>query len=68
MDDVKQAVRETEAKVKETWRKIDGEEDLGDKVGNLGDDVRKDLGNAGDRVETELDRRTPSVHTTDDRA
>ena len=27
---------------------VDGDEDLGDKVGNAGDEIRKDLGNAGD--------------------
>ena len=48
MDDVKRTYREGEEKAKETWRKSDGDEDLGDKVGNLGDEVRKDLGNTGD--------------------
>ena len=56
MDDVKRTYREGEEKAKEAWRKSDGDEDLGDKVGNLGDEVRKDLGNAGDDLDREADR------------
>ena len=48
MDDAKKVYRQTEQDTKEAWRKSDGTEDLGDKVGNVGDEVRKDLGNAGD--------------------
>jgi hypothetical protein len=65
MDQVKKGYREAEETAKETWRKADGEEDLADKVGNLGDDIRKNLGNAGDDVRNavddaadEADRRT----------
>ena len=47
MDDAKRAYREAETNAKETWRNRDGE-DLADKVGNVGDEVRKDLGNLGD--------------------
>ncbi len=47
MDDAKRTYRETEEKTKEAWRNRDGE-DLADKVGNVGDEVRKDLGNLGD--------------------
>jgi hypothetical protein len=50
MDDVKQGYREAEEGAQETWRKADGEEDLADKVGNLGDDIRQGLGNAGDEI------------------
>ncbi|MEX1172893.1 MAG: hypothetical protein WEG56_09805 [Chloroflexota bacterium] len=50
MGDVKQGYREAENKAKETWRKADGEEDLADKAGNLGDDIRQGLGNAGDKA------------------
>lgn len=56
MDDVKKGYRETEETAKETWRKADGEEDLADKVGNLGDDIRKGLGNAGDEIDQKLDQ------------
>ncbi len=66
MDDVKKGYRETEETAKETWRKADGDESLADKVGNLGDDVRKELGNAGDELDNEMDRRTPAE--TDTRA
>lgn len=56
MDDVKKGYREAEETAKENWRKADGEEDLADKVGNLGDDIRKGLGNAGDDIREGLDR------------
>ncbi len=46
--DVKKTYREGEQETKEAWRKADGNESLTDKVGNVGDEVRKDLGNAGD--------------------
>ena len=48
MDDVKKTYREGEQETKEAWRKADGDESLADKVGNVGDEVRKDLGNTGD--------------------
>ena len=42
MDDTaKKTYRETEETAKETWRKADGEEDLADKAGNLGDDDKR---------------------------
>ena len=56
MDDVKQGYREGENKAKEIGRKADGEEDLADKVGNLGDDIRQGLGNAGDELDKAIDR------------
>ncbi len=62
MDDVKKDYREGEETAKETWRKADGEEDLADKAGNLGDDVRKELGNAGDTIDREVDERTDDRH------
>jgi hypothetical protein len=55
MDDIKKAGREADETAKETWRKADGEESLGDKVGNLGDDVRKHAGNAGDEIRRNAD-------------
>ena len=58
MDDVKRDYREGEETAKEAWRKADGEEDLADKAGNLGDDIRKGLGNAGDDLDNEVDRQT----------
>jgi hypothetical protein len=56
MDDAKRAYREAENKTKETLRRSDGDEDLGDKLGNVGDDIRAGLGNAGDEVRKEADR------------
>ena len=44
MDDVKKTYREGEQEAKETWRKSDGDESLADKVGNAGDDLRRDMG------------------------
>ena len=63
MDDVKRDYREGEEKAKEAWRKADGEEDLADKVGNLGDDIREGLGNAGDSVDREMDRQQRPTDT-----
>ncbi len=67
MDDLKKAGRETEETAKETWRKADGEEDLADKVGNLGDDIRKELGNAGDNVRNAADQAGDEVDARRDR-
>jgi hypothetical protein len=55
MDDLKSTYREGENKTKEAMRKADGEEDLGDKLGNLGDDIRQGLGNAGDDLREGVD-------------
>jgi hypothetical protein len=63
MDDVKREYREGEEKAKETCRKADGEEDLADKAGNLGDDIRQGLGNAGDEVDQEMDRQRTTTDT-----
>ena len=64
MDDAKKVYREGENKVREAGREWDGH-DVGDDVGNLGDDLRKDVGNAGDDIrrtarETEAERRKPA--------
>ena len=48
MDDAKRTYREGEQDTKKAWRDADGHESLSDKVGNVGDEARKDLGNAGD--------------------
>ena len=58
MHEVKKDAREVANKTKEAWRRADGEEDLGDKAANLGDDVRDALGNAGDTLRREADDRT----------
>ena len=55
MDDIKRAFREGEVGAKKGIRRADGKEDLSDKLGNLGDEIRKDLGNAGDDIRREND-------------
>ena len=61
MDDVKRVGREVETGAKKGMRELDGH-DLGDDIGNAGDEVKKDLGNLGDdlrrggrEVESEVD-------------
>lgn len=44
MDDVKKTYREGEQTAKEAWRQADGDESLADKVGNAGDDLRREMG------------------------
>ncbi len=56
MNDLKKGAREVENKGKETVRKLDGDESMTDKLGNLGDDVRHGLGNAGDTAREEVDK------------
>ena len=42
MSDLKRTVRDTEADMKEAWRKADGDESLGDKAANVGDRLEND--------------------------
>lgn len=65
MDDIKRVFREGEVGVKKGIRKADGKEDLSDKVGNLGDEIRKDLGNAGDDIRHNNDRTNDNYRRTD---
>lgn len=74
MDDLKRGSREVEDKAKEAWRKSDGDEDLGDKLGNLGDDIRReagnlgdDAGNLGDDLGDDLERRRRDQAMVDER-
>ena len=55
MDDVKKTYREGEQNAKEAARRADGES-LADDIGNVGDEVRKDLGNTGDDLANAGDR------------
>ena len=48
MSDLSKTVRDTEADVKETWRKADGDESLGDKLAGAGDRVENAVKDAGD--------------------
>ena len=49
MDEIKRTGREVETETKKQVRDLDGH-DLGDDIGNAGDEVKKDLGNLGDDV------------------
>jgi hypothetical protein len=53
MDTAKETYRDIEQDTKKVVRDADGH-DLGDDLGNAGDEVRKDLGNAGDRARREI--------------
>jgi hypothetical protein len=65
--EVKKGYREVEDKARELGREVDGH-DVGDDIGNAGDEIRKDLGNTGDdlrrsadeaRREAEVQRKLP---------
>ena len=58
MDDLKKDYRSVKNDAKEAWRKSDGEEDLGDKLANVGDDLRDEMGNAGDDIRREVNEHT----------
>ncbi len=49
MDDIKRVGREVETETKKKVRDLDGH-DLGDDIGNAGDEIKKDLGNMGDHL------------------
>jgi hypothetical protein len=49
MDEIKRAGREAETETKKQVRDLDGP-DVGDDIGNAGDEVKKDLGNLGDDI------------------
>lgn len=53
MDDMKKAGRDIEVETKKRMRDLDGH-DLGDDIGNVGDEIRRDLGNAGDDVRKDV--------------
>ena len=52
MDQLKEAGREIETETKKGMRELDGH-DLGDDIGNAGDEIKKDLGNLGDDIRRE---------------
>jgi hypothetical protein len=56
MSDIKRTVRDTGADLKETWRKADGDESLGDKAANLGDRAKNAIEDAGDELHEGADR------------
>lgn len=55
VSDLKKTIRDTEADVKEGWRKADGDESLGDKAANLGDRAKNAVENAGDELHEKTD-------------
>ena len=55
MDDIKQAGRDIQVETRKKVRDLDGH-DLGDDIGNAGDEIRKDLGNAGDEIRRDVDK------------
>jgi hypothetical protein len=55
MSDLNRTVRDTEADVKEAWRKADGEESLGDKLAGAGDRATNAVKNAGDALHEKAD-------------
>jgi hypothetical protein len=61
VDDYKKAGREIETEAKKQVRDLDGH-DLGDDIGNAGDEIRKHLGNAGDEIREGLDRADQERH------
>jgi hypothetical protein len=67
MDDVKKTYREAETNARKEWRKSDGEEDLGDKAANLGDEINKNAANAGDDLRKGVDEAKDAVEDETER-
>ena len=55
MSEFKKTVRDTEADMKEAWRKADGEESLGDKLAGAGDRATNAVKDAGDALHEKAD-------------
>jgi len=55
VSDLNKTIRDTEADVKEGWRKADGNESLGDKAANIGDRLGNAVKDVGDKVHEETD-------------
>lgn len=53
MDDIKKAGRDIQTETRKRVRDLDGH-DIGDDIGNAGDEIRKDLGNAGDEIRRDV--------------
>lgn len=51
----KKVIRDMEDDARETWRRSDGDESIGDKLANTGDRVRHGIENAGDELRKDLD-------------
>jgi hypothetical protein len=61
MSDIKREARDFKDDVKETWRKADGEESLGDKIANAGDRVKSGVENVGDELHETADEASRKV-------
>jgi hypothetical protein len=55
MSELNKTIRDTEADVKEGWRKADGEESLGDKLAGAGDRATNAVKDAGDALHEKAD-------------
>lgn len=62
--DIKKPFREVEDKTREAGREVDGH-DVGDDIGNAGDEIRKDAGNLGDDVRRDVNPRNQPADTTE---
>jgi hypothetical protein len=56
MSDISKTIRDKEADIKETWRKADGDESLGDKAANLGDRAANAVKDTGDELHEGADK------------
>jgi hypothetical protein len=68
---MKKSLRDTEADVKEAWRRSDGEESVDDKLANAGDRMRNAVADAGDTLHERADeasRRLEYEHGRADEA
>ena len=68
VSDLNKTIRDTEADVKEGWRKADGDESLGDKVANLGDRAENAVKDAGDKLHEETDEMARDASYEEGRA
>jgi hypothetical protein len=55
MKESKRVMRDLEDDAKETWRRADGDESLGDKIANTGDRLRHGVENVGDELHEGVD-------------
>lgn len=68
MSDINRTIRDKEADAKETLRKADGDESLGDKAADLGDRATNAVKDAGDTVHEGADRMARDASYEEGRA
>ena len=61
MDQLKQTGRDIETETRKHMRDLDGH-DLGDDLGNAGDEIKKDLGNVGDEIKKDVGGFANDLH------